>query len=225
MHARTIQNKSLPFRSNVYSYTTLCFRHQTSARGLRLSLLLLLEYRMSSSVPSHSSTYRGGVLWVSIQAKQIEMPGFVLLWSSQKCTPTKHFWNRVSVKGRKQQSPSWSSETEVKLANRFPRPVVADLPLSSPSTSPASGCLLSESSTQVLELTVLNMINPEFLSYGAKALSWTLGGQDNEPVVASLYKFLLIDNHRNPPWKAEFKKKKKKERGIQGEKWNFLEGY
>lgn len=104
------------------------------------------------SMQPHSITYRVGVLKVTVQSKQIEMPALVLLWLPQKRTSAEHFWNQVSVKGRKQQSSLCSSETAVKLAATFPRPVVANLPFSSPSSSFASFCLLSESSSQVLEL-------------------------------------------------------------------------
>lgn len=60
-----------------------------------------------------------------------------------------------------------------------------------PPPPPASCCLLSLSSKQVLSSFGLNITNPEFLFPGAKALSWTLGG-DYESVVATLDKCLLI---------------------------------
>ena len=61
------------------SCTTLYFRYQTNAWGLRLFLLFLLEYKVGLSMQSHSITYRVGVLKVTVQSKQIEMAALVLL--------------------------------------------------------------------------------------------------------------------------------------------------
>lgn len=64
--------------SDVCSCTTLYFRYQTNAWGLRLFLFFLLEYKVGPSMQSHSITYRVGVLKVEVQSKQIEMPVWVL---------------------------------------------------------------------------------------------------------------------------------------------------
>jgi hypothetical protein len=65
-----------------------------------------------------------------------------LPWSSSDhlkiVPPPSMYKTRLHVKGRKQQLHSCSSQTEMKLAAKFPRFVVADFP---PSSSPTP-CLL-----------------------------------------------------------------------------------
>lgn len=157
MHKRNTLNKSFPFKSFVCSCTT---RFQISPRCLRLETVLAVFLRSCRNTSEGVLRCNLTMLhteWVScklaVQSKQTEMPALVPLWSPQKCTSTECFWNpKFHVKGRKQQSPSCSSETEVKLAARFPRPVAVEFPLSS-LYQPLPPFALTKPSDQILELT------------------------------------------------------------------------
>lgn len=96
---------------------------------------------------------------------------------------------RFHMKGRKQQAPSCSSETEVKLTAKFPSPVAGDLPHSSFSATSASCCLLSESSPRpgvhLVQRSQIQSLSPQ--SCGAVLdLGWKLIHY------ITLDKFLLI---------------------------------